>query len=216
MFLATPVFPLTFLLGLLSLGLAGGGAYVLWGWYTGALFGTAYLVAGLGMTLWALGGRWMALLLLGRHETEGPTTERPGEAVTLTRPDGTRLRVERYGRAEGPTVVLSHGWGMESTEWQYARRALEARYQVLVWDLRGVGLSTASPTRDYRVATMAGDLEAVLGVASGNDEVVLVGHSIGGMTTLAFCRDFPGHAGPLGRVAGVALGHSAYTSALAP
>ena len=214
MLLATPAFPLTFLLGLLSLGLAGGGAYALWGWYTGALVGTVYLMSGVGMALWALVGRWVALLLLGRREADSPTTERPGEAVELSRPDGTRLRVERYGRSEGPTVVLSHGWGMESTEWQYARRALEARYRVLVWDLRGLGLSSESPTRDYRVATMAGDLEAVLEVAGG-DEVVLVGHSIGGMATLALCRHVPELVGPRGRVAGIALVNSTHTSPLA-
>src|SRR5687768_14050001 len=215
MLLATPAFPLSFLTGLLSIALVAGGAYTLWGWYTGVLAGTAYLVGGLAMALWALAGRWITLRLLGRGESDQPTSERSGTVLPLQRPDGTRLRVERYGPTDGPTVVLTHGWGTESTEWHYARRALAERYRVLVWDLRGLGASTKSPTRDYRVETMAADLEAVLGLASGGEPAVLVGHSIGGMATLAFCRRFPEHLSPRGRVAGVALVNSTYTTPLA-
>ena len=137
--LLPPLFPLSFVLSLLSIGLVGGGAYVLWEWYTGALVGTAYLVGGLAMAVWALAGRWVVLLLLGHGDPDGPDAVRSGEAHRLRRPDGTELRVERYGRADGPTVVLTHGWGTDSTEWCYARRALAARFRVLVWDLRGLG-----------------------------------------------------------------------------
>ena len=212
--LVPPAFPLSFLVGLLSVALVGGGAYALWGWYTGALATTAFLVGGLAALLCAVAGRGLALLLLGRGETDGPTEARTGELYPLTRPDGTTLRVERYGLATGPTVILTHGWGMNSTEWFYARRALAAHYRVFVWDLRGLGESTQSPSGDYRVETMAADLEAVLGLAAGED-VVLVGHSIGGMTTLAFCRQFNEHLAPTGRVAGVALVNSTYTTPLA-
>ena len=170
MLLVPPAFPLSFFVGLLSLALLGGGGYALWGWYTGALIGAGYLWGGVAALAWALFGRWVVLLLLGRGEADPPTEERAGEALTLKRPDGTALRVERYGRADGPTVLLTHGWGVNGTEWYYARRALGARYRVLVWDLRGLGASSRSPSGDYRVATMAADLEAVLGLAadSGN------------------------------------------------
>ena len=212
--LVPPAFPLSFLVGLLSLALVGGGAYALWGWYTGALAATAYLVGALAALLWAVAGRSVTLLLLGRGETDGPTEARTGEVHHLTRPDGTALHVERYGLADGPTVILTHGWGMNSTEWYYAKRALAARYRVLVWDLRGLGESSHSPSGDYRVDTMAADLEAVLGLA-GDDDVVLVGHSIGGMTTLSFCRHFSERLAPSGQVAGVALVNSTFTTPLA-
>ena len=215
MLLAPPAFPLSFLVGLLSLALVGGGAYTLWGWYTGALVGTAYLAGGLLMVGWSVAGRWVALLLLGKPEPDSPTEERTGEALGVQRPDGTVLRVERSGQADGPTVVLTHGWGTNSTEWYYAKRTLGARFRVLVWDLRGLGTSTRSPAKDYRIETMAADLEAVLGAASGHQPVILVGHSIGGVASLAFCRHFPERLAPAGRVAGLVLVNSTYTTPLA-
>ncbi|HXI15210.1 MAG TPA: alpha/beta hydrolase [Chloroflexota bacterium] len=215
MLLAPLAFLLTFPLSLLAPAILGGGVYVLWGWYSGALVGAAYLVGGLALTVWALTGRWIVLLLLGRNETDAPTRIRSGEVIELKRPDGTRLRVERYGRPDGPTVLLTHGWGTDSTEWQYARQALGSRFRVLVWDLRGLGQSSAPPTNDYRLESMATDLEAVLGLAAGGEPVVLAGHSIGGMTILSFCRHFPEHLAPRGRVAGLALVNTTYTTPLA-
>lgn len=56
---------------------------------------------------------------------------------------------------------------------------------------------------------MAGDLEAVLGLA-GDRPAVLVGHSIGGMITLTFCRLFP--EALAARVAGLVLVHTTPTN----
>ncbi|HET7772123.1 MAG TPA: alpha/beta hydrolase [Chloroflexota bacterium] len=215
MLLAPPAFPLSFLVGLLSLALLGGGLYTLWGWYTGALVGTAYLAGGLLTAFWSIAGRWVALLLLGRGDPDGPTEERTGGAVSLPRPDGTVLRVERYGLANGPTVVLTHGWGTDSTEWYYAKRSLGTRFRVLVWDMRGLGNSTRSPSNDYRVSTLAADLDAVVALAAGDAPVILVGHSLGGVSSLALCRHFPECLAPAGQVAGLVLVNSTYTSPLA-
>src|SRR3712207_4204651 len=59
---------------------------------------------------------------------------------------------------------------------------------------------------------MARDLRAVLGATSGGRPVVLVGHSIGGMTILAFCRLFPELLGR--EVAGIVLVNTTYTMPL--
>ena len=66
MLIAPLAFLLSWLAGLLSLGLLIGGPAVLWTWYAGAVVGTGYLVAGRALVLWALAGRWVALLLLSR------------------------------------------------------------------------------------------------------------------------------------------------------
>ena len=52
-------------------------------------------------------------------------------------------------------------------------------------------------------------LEAVLGLA-GDRPAILLGHSIGGMITLTFCRLFPQALGD--RVRGIALVHTTYTN----
>lgn len=56
--------------------------------------------------------------------------------------------------------------------------------------LPGLGDSSRPGNGDFALETLARDLRAVLGVANGKP-VILVGHSIGGMINLTFCRLFP-------------------------
>lgn len=206
MLIAPMAFLLSWLVALLSLGLLAGGVGLLWAWYAGAVVGTAYLVAGLALVLWTLAGRWGTLLLLGhgglRHPHAAPDLLAPGTVERLRRPDGTELHVERYGPPAAPPVVLAHGWGAGAEEWAYLRRALGGRFRLLAFDLRGHGRSGPSPAGDYSVDALAGDLAAVAALA-GDRPAVLLGHSAGGMATLALCRRFPERLGP--RVAGLVL-----------
>jgi pimeloyl-ACP methyl ester carboxylesterase len=78
-----------------------------------------------------------------------------------------------------------------------------------VWDLPGLGLSTRPVNNDYRLENLAHDLNAVLALAGGCP-AILLGHSIGGMLTLTFCRLFPEALGT--RVAGLMLVHTTYTN----
>ena len=203
-------FPLAFtwVVGLLSIGLLGGGLYVLWAWYVGAVIGTTYLVSGLVMTLLSLVGRWVVLAFhpSGRDE---PHTLRADAEIRLPRPDGTSLYVERYGRPDAPAVVLTHGAGANRTSWYYVIKALSTRYQVIVWDMPGLGHSSKAGRGDYSLERHARDLEAVLGLADGQP-AILGGHSMGGMVLLTFCRLFPEHLGTL--VKGLALVDTSFTN----
>jgi pimeloyl-ACP methyl ester carboxylesterase len=140
---------------------------------------------------------------LPKHSREGATVFRLG------RPDGSKLRVESYGREDAPPIVLTHGWGANSTEWDYLKKELSDDFRLIVWDLPGLGLSTRPTNRDYSMENLSRDLEAVLGFA-GDRPVVLLGHSIGGMITLTFCRLFPQALGT--RVKGIALVQTTYTN----
>jgi pimeloyl-ACP methyl ester carboxylesterase len=117
--------------------------------------------------------------------------------------------VECYGPVDGPPLILTHGWGMNSTEWYYLKQRLRDHFRLIVWDLPGLGLSTRPANKDYSLENLARDLEAVLGVA-GNRPAILLGHSIGGMITLTFCRLFPEALRT--RVAGLVLVHTTYTN----
>ena len=192
----------TLLLGLLSLALLGGGGYLLWAWYVGAVVGTGYLVASLAMLLWSYAGRWVILLLFRRAGPDEPGETRPDSVVRLPRPDGSELQVELYGPPEAPPLVFTHGAGSNSTSWYYAKRHLADRFRLIVWDSPGVRHSRGPDNRDYSLEKHARDLEAVLALA-GDRPAVLVGHSMGGMAVLTFCRLFPEALGP--RVAGLAL-----------
>ena len=104
---------------------------------------------------------------------------------------------------------MTHGWGADSTEWFYQKRHLADRFRLIVWDEPGLGLSKKPDNNDYRLENLAADLDAVLALA-GDRPAVLVGHSIGGMITLTFCKVFPEALGR--RVAGLVLVHTTYTN----
>jgi pimeloyl-ACP methyl ester carboxylesterase len=222
----------SWLFGLLSVGLLSGGILLARAWYQRAwdydltldryVFDpnwgfnppTALLVAGLLLLIWVFAGglilRWL-LRATANPDRGGdpPLHTRQGIAHRLRRPDGSELQVEVYGPADGPPLVLTHGWGMNSTEWYYLKQQLSNHFQLIVWDLPGLGLSTRPANNDYSLENLARDLEAVLELAGGRP-ALLLGHSIGGMITLTFCRLFPQALRT--RVAGLVLVHTTYTN----
>ncbi|MBE8971076.1 alpha/beta hydrolase [Nostocales cyanobacterium LEGE 12452] len=209
-------FLLVWLFQLLSVGVLGGGIYILYEWYERELVGTPYLVAGLVMVLWTFGGRFISLPLLRRPGNQEPNFMRSKTVQRLPRPDGSVLQVEFFGPEDGQPIILSHGWGPNSTVWYYAKRQLSVgvarrrhRFRVIVWDLPGLGKSTKPKNNDHSIKKYARDLEAVIAIA-GNKPVILLGHSMGGMINLTFCRLFPEQLGS--RVAGLILVDTTYTN----
>jgi pimeloyl-ACP methyl ester carboxylesterase len=140
---------------------------------------------------------------------EDPEADRTGEVHVIRRPDGSELLVECYGPADAPPIVWTHGWGANSTEWFYQKKHLTDRFRLILWDEPGLGKSKKPDNNDYRLENLASDLEAVLAYA-GDRPAVLVGHSIGGMITLTFCKAYPEALG--NRVAGLVLAHTSYTN----
>lgn len=192
---------------LLAVALLGGGGYLFWEWYTGAVVGTWYLVVSLASLTLALAGRPIMLLLFGRNGADTPHGTRTGEIRRIQRPDGTELQVELYGSPDAQPIVMTHGWGTDSTEWYYAKLALAERFRVIVWDLPGLGKSQQRRNRNYRLEQLADDLNAVVAQADGKP-VILIGHSIGGMITLTFCRLFAHELRT--KVRGLVLVHTTY------
>jgi pimeloyl-ACP methyl ester carboxylesterase len=179
---------------------------------------TAYLATGVALLAWAVLGGWVrqavSMMLGGPKPAQGPAADEPrddrtGEVHRIARPDGSELRVECYGPADAPPVVMTHGWGCNSTEWYYPKRNLAGRFRLILWDEPGLGLSKKPNNNDYRLEKLAADLEAVLAFA-GDRPAVLVGHSIGGMITLTLCKVFPESLER--RVAGLVLVHTSYTN----
>lgn len=211
-----PVLVLFWLLGLLSLlllGLAGG---LIWEWYDNWIrdlpANPRFLVGGLALLTLGLLGRPLITPFLGRRRRVGEEDPRPltgGTVERLTRPDGTVLHVEAHGPADAPVLLFTHGWGLSSAEWFYAKHHLSGHYRVLLWDLPGLGQSREARRHDRDLRHFAGDLKAVLELA-GSRPVVLCGHSIGGMITLTFCRLFPEQLSQ--QVKGIVLTHTTYTN----
>lgn len=174
--------------------------------------GTAELAAGiLLLTLATLGLPLTNAVNMLRLKagTDEPKSTRDGVVKSIQRPDGSNLRVEFYGRSDAPTIVMTHGWGANATEWYYEKERLAKDFQLIVWDLPGLGLSKKPDNNDYSLEKMARDLDAVIGLA-GDRPVVILGHSIGGMISLTYCRLFPQALGT--QVAGMVLVDTSYTN----
>ena len=177
---------------------------------------TALLTSALALLVWAtLGGQigqGVAGLIKARPKpglggvSDSPRAERTGEVHWVDRPDGSKIRVECYGPPDAPPIVFTHGWGGNSTSFFYPKMDLTDRFRLIVWDEPGMGLSRPPTNKDYSMEKLAADLLAVLAFAGR--PAVLVGHSIGGMIILTFCRVYRTRLRSL--AAGLALVHTTY------
>nr|WP_157210731.1 alpha/beta hydrolase [Verrucomicrobium spinosum] len=220
----------------MSLGIVGAAAYfgykwqqACWGWdpvlsvsvFTpnwGFNGQTALLLAAVLMlllTLW--GGGIIGAVLRVIRPAKGNTAKDPRNAPIplaqhhLKRPDGSGLYVEVHGTADGIPLVLTHGWGLHGAEWNDLKRDLGDRFRLIVWDEPGLGRSSRPSNRDYSIEKLSHDLHAVVEFAGGGKTpVVLVGHSIGGMINLTFCRLYPAFLGT--KVMGIVLTHTTPTN----
>lgn len=205
------------LLSIVSWAILGAAIYLLWSWGHGYdvidAAGVAHhrhgpawrLYAGLALLAWSFLGRFVVLMCMPGGANE-PREER-SEGQTVQAPDGSALRVEQFGQALGPTLVLTHGWGLNSTAWWYTKKQLGDRFRLVIWDLPGLGRSKSPRDGKFTIDRFAEALGAVV-EAAGPGPVVLVGHSIGGMTTETFWRACPEPVKR--RVAGVVLVDTTY------
>ena len=93
--------------------------------------------------------------------------------------DGTPLFVKDWGPRNGPVVVFSHGWPLNSDSWESQMLFLAERgYRVIAHDRRGHGRS-GQPWAGNTMDQYADDLGAVL-TALDVKRATLVGFSTGG------------------------------------
>ena len=107
-----------------------------------------------------------------------------GDLVT----HGTRLHYYRTGGGKPPLVLL-HGVTDDGLCWTPAAEVLAAGYDVVMVDLRGHGKSDA-PEAGYTMAAMAAEVAGLV-TGLGLDRPIVLGHSMGAVTTLALAGLFP-------------------------
>ena len=97
----------------------------------------------------------------------------------VTTEDGTRIFYKDWGPQDGPVVLLSHGWPLNSDAWEATARFLAQQgYRAIAHDRRGHGKSTQTWTGN-EMDTYADDLAFLLEVLDVTG-VTLIGHSTGG------------------------------------
>ncbi|MFF9017669.1 alpha/beta fold hydrolase [Streptomyces sp. NPDC014870] len=184
-------------------GLAGAAIGVL---AAGAAAGVAIerLTVGRGM-------RQKARLALDASAPYGSLRGTPGKALA---DDGTALYYETdevesdapaprrrrlFGRkAPAPvTVVFSHGYCLGQDSWHFQRAALRGLVRTVYWDQRSHGRSERGRAQSgpdglpVSIDQLGRDLKAVIDAAAPEGPLVLVGHSMGGMTIMALADRYP-------------------------
>ncbi|GHF13808.1 alpha/beta fold hydrolase [Streptomyces fumanus] len=106
------------------------------------------------------------------------------------------------------TVVFCHGYCLNQDSWHFQREALRGAVRAVYWDQRshgrsGRGVAQARGGAPVSIDELGRDLKAVLDAAVPEGPVVLVGHSMGGMTVMALADQYPELIRD--RVVGVAL-----------
>jgi pimeloyl-ACP methyl ester carboxylesterase len=186
--------------------------------------GVGLAAAGIGAAIGLAAER----VAVGRPLRPGREDDGPGEgygtlhgaARVVPADDGTALHVEvdevedfagaghdPAGSAapDGPplTVVFSHGFALTLDSWHHQRKALRGRHRLVFWDQRGHGRSGPGPAGSATIDQIGRDLGAVVGAVAADGPLVLVGHSMGGMTVMSLAEKRPELFAD--RVLGVAL-----------
>jgi pimeloyl-ACP methyl ester carboxylesterase len=158
--------------------------------------------------------RGVAKRLLRRNRPESipePYGSLRGRVHRVIADDGISLHVEvdeprgadHPAHADGLTVVLCHGYALEQAAWHHQRKALRSVARVVTWDQRSHGRSQRAAASTHIIEHLAQDLSRVLDAVAPHQPVILVGHSMGGMTTMALADARPELFGD--RIRGVAL-----------
>ncbi|MFD1276292.1 alpha/beta fold hydrolase [Streptomyces kaempferi] len=115
----------------------------------------------------------------------------------------SRNKVTVTGRADGPVLVLAHGFGCDQNMWRLAVPALVERYRVVLFDYVGSGGSDLSAFSPERYSSLEGYAQDVVEICEELDlrQAVFVGHSVSAMVGVLAARMAPQRIGALVMVA---------------
>jgi pimeloyl-ACP methyl ester carboxylesterase len=170
----------------------------------GGLFGAAGVlgVAAAGVAAGVAAERY--LLHRSRHApgiedkyADEPFGELPyDERVGVVAPDGVELYVEIVEPDEppapgAPTLVFSHGFCLDMGTFHFQRRELAGDYRMVFYDQPGHGKSSRLQHGEYTLDALGAALSAVIDKTVPEGPIVLVGHSMGGMSVMALAEQAP-------------------------
>ncbi len=119
-------------------------------------------------------------------------------------PDEDSGRRRTTGRPRPPmTVVFCHGYALNLDCWHFQRAGYQGLVRSVYYDQRSHGRSGRSSLGHASIDQLGRDLKRILDEVVPEGPVVLVGHSMGGMTIVALAEQHPELFGD--RIVGVSL-----------
>jgi pimeloyl-ACP methyl ester carboxylesterase len=110
--------------------------------------------------------------------------------------NGVRLHYLDYGTAGRRPMLCVHGGAAHAHWFDFVAPGFTPDHHVLSLDQRGHGDSARADPHTYSWKTFAADINAFVEKLDLHD-FVLVGHSMGGMVSLAYAAMYPGRMGAL-------------------
>lgn len=138
--------------------------------------------------------------LIGRNLRRTPGAKEPfgslhTEKIKVIASDGVALHAEIENSLDGQedlTIVFAHGYALSMDEFHFQRRDLRHVAKMVFFDHRGHGSSESGSRESHNVWQLGQDLNSVIEQVVPTGNIVLVGHSMGGMSIQALARVNPG------------------------
>lgn len=101
--------------------------------------------------------------------------------------DGTLINYTSFGSHNHQEILILHGWGQNSKDWEYIAQKLSVRYSVTTLDLPGFGGSSNPPyafnSLDY--SEVVKEFVKKLGLKN----LIIIGHSFGGKIAIMLAAE---------------------------
>ena len=120
---------------------------------------------------------------------DAPTVR--GAQRTVVAGDGVLLHVEVDESDVPLTVVFVHGYALTLETFRYQRAAMQGKARLVFFDQRSHGQSGQGEFDSHHVDQLGTDLGLVIDAVAPHGPLVLVGHSMGGMSIMALADQRP-------------------------
>lgn len=123
---------------------------------------------------------------------------------------GLRLHYVDWGNTSAPPLILVHGGLDHCRNWDAIARELQPHFHVMAPDLRGHGDSEWAKGSSYSLTDHVYDLTRLVHTAEV-EGATIIGHSLGGMISLAYAGTYPERVSRLAILDGAFLSGSGRT-----
>ena len=123
-----------------------------------------------------------------RKELEEKYATYPSDFLILN--NGSRIHYRDQGNISGPTIMLLHGFTSSLFSFDRLVPLLTKDYRVISYDFPGFGLTGAVPSRDYSFQSLLDSVSEIRKELK-IEELILLGHSMGGRVAWHYAAEHP-------------------------
>jgi proline iminopeptidase len=120
-----------------------------------------------------------------------PTTVEHDSSLSYTDIKGYKFHTFQQGNEKNPVVIVVHGGPGGDHHYLKSLSPLSDNYHVVFYDQRGTGLSPRVDKNQLTIEQSLDDLSLIVDHFAGDRDVILIGHSWGGMLVTGYLSKYP-------------------------